>query len=395
MKTKRIFFLPVFVVFGCGEAEAPFVGAPDAGAQEILPIEEGAEAESESESEPESEPGSEAEAESESESESEPESEPDPGPESDPVPEPETDPESDPKSEPDPASDPDGSPGETSSPASASVICGDGQCDASESATTCTADCGCTATDAFLDPCDVQAPGGCFCDDLCVSRNDCCPDACDVCGSCDPEFGFEPLCGDGYCDTSETAVTCTEDCGCAVVRGLFGGCTPPLAPGGCLCDEGCVARGDCCPDACSECGACVASLCGDDTCDITETAADCTEDCGCAATEGFLNGCDDQAPEGCWCDYYCVSFGDCCPDACTICGACGSSDWPDEPPCGDGFCDSVETALGCTEDCGCAAVEGFFGGCDDQAPDGCYCDDMCLARADCCPDACAECGTCD
>lgn len=32
--------------------------------------------------------------------------------------------------------------------------------------------------------CGAQAQGGCYCDDQCVQYGDCCPDACDLCGSC-------------------------------------------------------------------------------------------------------------------------------------------------------------------------------------------------------------------
>lgn len=38
-----------------------------------------------------------------------------------------------------------------------------------------------------------------------------------------------------------------------------------------------------------------------------------------SSCEGF---CGFQSPAGCYCDTSCEWFGDCCPDACTVCGAC-------------------------------------------------------------------------
>ena len=59
------------------------------------------------------------------------------------------------------------------------------------------------------------------------------------------------------------------------------------------------------------------AYCGDGICGTGETDTNCPYDCGCFAT-----GCDTQAPAGCWCDSVCVSYGDCCEDACLECGYC-------------------------------------------------------------------------
>lgn len=56
--------------------------------------------------------------------------------------------------------------------------CGDGTCDAGETAASCGADCGCGSAGA----CGDQAPDGCWCDAQCVDLEDCCPDACAACG---------------------------------------------------------------------------------------------------------------------------------------------------------------------------------------------------------------------
>ena len=64
---------------------------------------------------------------------------------------------------------------------------------------------------------------------------------------------------------------------------------------------------------------------------------------------------------GCYCDADCVVYGDCCPDACKVCGI--NCVKPPKPRS-----DSCE------------------GHCDGQAPDGCWCDDLCHNNNDCCPD---------
>ena len=35
-----------------------------------------------------------------------------------------------------------------------------------------------------------------------------------------------------------------------------------------------------------------------------------------------VGNCDEQTPTGCWCDEACLKEGDCCPDACAVCGYC-------------------------------------------------------------------------
>lgn len=100
-------------------------------------------------------------------------------------------------------------------------------------------------------------------------------------GVCDPDCTCEdPVCGN---DITEPGEECdgTDDTAC---------------PGEC--------SGSCeCPTAC-----------GNGVCDAGETASTCGADCGCGA------GCGGEAPDGCYCDASCVTFGDCCPDACAECG---------------------------------------------------------------------------
>ena len=113
------------------------------------------------------------------------------------------------------------------------------------------------------DTCGGQAPGGCYCDEICVEEGDCCAD-----GPC--EATPEP-----------NPASCVENDVC-------GG----EAPSGCYCDDACVSWGDCCFD-----GPCRAEE------DIADPNS-CVETLTCGG----------QAPGGCYCDSSCSWFGDCCAD---------------------------------------------------------------------------------
>jgi hypothetical protein len=65
--------------------------------------------------------------------------------------------------------------------------------------------------------CGGQAPGGCFCDDLCEQFGDCCADK------------------EEECDADPNSCIDSNTCG-------------GQAPGGCFCDSLCVQFGDCCDD---------------------------------------------------------------------------------------------------------------------------------------------------
>ena len=65
-----------------------------------------------------------------------------------------------------------------------SVICGDDLCGESETCTTCPEDCGECSTGSCSPTCEDPADAPCFCDTFCLEFDDCCEDACSVCGVC-------------------------------------------------------------------------------------------------------------------------------------------------------------------------------------------------------------------
>ncbi len=211
------------------------------------------------------------------------------------------------------------------------AACGDGACDGGEDVSSCPADCGCAAPGA----CGAQAPAGCWCDAICVTSGDCCPDACSECGHCPlPSCGAAGgnTCGgpsgSSRCDghpllPSSDCETCCDLPSC----GGAGGNTCAAA-GSHTCDG--YAQYD--TYDCEVCCYIPVPVCGDGVCDAGggETDFDCAEDCGCAAPDPTPpdpdfpppDSCGTQAPYGCWCDTLCVGAGDCCSDACLVCGAC-------------------------------------------------------------------------
>lgn len=122
--------------------------------------------------------------------------------------------------------------------------------------------------------CGGQAPGGCWCDELCCGFFDCCPDKYAACGGCG----------------GEGTHICYRSCGTS----------PPFS--GCWCDEACCAFLDCCSDKFHWCGGCNPIV-----------PNSCAMSCG------------SKAAGGCWCDECCCDLGDCCADKFQICGGCNST----------------------------------------------------------------------
>ena len=217
------------------------------------------------------------------------------------------------------------------------------------------------------------------------------------------------VCGNGICDTSETAVSCPADCtggSCGNMDCELGetnmSCAVDCAPG---CGDGMCAATEnilTCP---TDCGA---AMCGNGVCDPGETNASCPADCAasvcgngaCEAGEDNVN-----CPADCGGNAVCGN-GVCepgedalnCAADCMVGAVCGngiceagedSSNCPgDCPPgvvCGDGICQPSETAASCPGDCppspiggpcsadaDCIAVGGMTSFCITTWPNG-YC----------------------
>ncbi|MBI5608003.1 MAG: hypothetical protein HY902_03915 [Deltaproteobacteria bacterium] len=299
--------------------------------------------------------------------------------------------------------------------------CGNGVCEAGESAASCTKDCA------------NQCPGGTAC--VCAGDADCtigvchtsgsnkktCPQECiDVCPTdwtctevqnikgdyvnvCVSKAGY--VCGDGKCSSKETTASCPKDCKNVAV-----------------CGNGTCENGETtalCPKDCPS----TLPGCGNGTCSITENFKSCPADCA-VNTAGCKGRCGltavDASGNLCYCDKLCKSSGDCCADYATYCtctpsctgkkcgpdgcggncGVCPTGSQCDNgtgqcqvtPKCGNGVCESSETATTCSSDCKTHPCDGFCG--KQNTALGCWCDAECMNGGDCCTAAGGKGATC-
>jgi hypothetical protein len=124
-------------------------------------------------------------------------------------------------------------------------------------------------------------------------------DAGETCSNCSVDCGLCTGCGDKVCGGTESCQTCPGDCGqCS------------------FCGDGKCNPGEDCKSCVKDCGQCPAVVCGDGKCDATsETCNNCAKDCGpCAVVTPGCSaspkaGCDGCACEACVCaqDDYCCS----------------------------------------------------------------------------------------
>lgn len=315
--------------------------------------------------------------------------------------------------------------------------CGDGECADSEDCAGCEADCGvcppacCQAQPTAL--CGDTGVEQCVCgqdpycclkqwDDFCTGLANAagcvaCPGLCgnqwcepsESCTSCQEDCGECPPCGNFVCEPGESCETCKTDCGKCAVCG-DGVCHPGKED--CLgCEADCGAcTADCCtvhptpgcatpevqecvcamiPVCCSYawfaecvfevnfsmCGSCSPS-CGNGICDAEESCESCKQDCGecIVCGDGYC-----QPPEWCNCEADCGACGVCGDGACTLgedCQTCKEDCGPCDG-CGDGACGKEEDCLNCVADCGvctlsCCSVHDSVG-CDDETVEACVC----------------------
>jgi Lamin Tail Domain len=230
----------------------------------------------------------------------------------------------------------------TSCPEDCEVVapfCGDDTCNGTETAETCPADCGVAAycgDGTCLDPenqtnCATDCGTGPYCGDgTCLAGTEDATNCYDDCGSCGDTFctGTEDAtscyndcasCGDNTCDSTETVAGCYADCGSC---------------GDSICTAGSEDATSCYDDCAN---------CGDNTCDSTETAASCYDDCGSCGD----NSCDGtETPANC--------LGDCpvvCGDNSCDGTETGVNCYADCGSCGDNTCEATETPLNCPGDC--------------------------------------------
>jgi hypothetical protein len=249
----------------------------------------------------------------------------------------------------------------------------------SANAYTCAGSCGAGSMD-----------GSCYCDEDCFGYEDCCDDICTQCPTLSGCGGGAGDCGNGYCEPSEDASTCPQDCntGCGNIsfEGCCNGQTLQFCEAGELKSIDCNQQPSCgwqptgpfydcgtdgTPDPSGQnplaCGGGTAPVCGNGICEAGENTSTCPTDC-----DGG------------------------------------------QPVCGNGSCEAGESAQTCPADCGgggpgCAdkqcgfdsqgnpcgtCPEGFFctweGHCESAEP----CEGNCEGKQ-CGDDGCGDsCGTC-
>jgi hypothetical protein len=305
----------------------------------------------------------------------------------------------------------------------AEPVCGDLECNGTETCESCPEDCG-------------ECPVGCG-DNVCDEEENCssCPDDCGVCnglcciandtpGCVDPDVTACVCAMDAFCcDHSWDGMCAGEADECGSCNGNC--CEANGTPG---CDneevETCVCAQDsfCCEDnwdsACVDevedlnCGVCNSADCGDGDCNDTEDCETCPEDCGECPKPG--NCCESTDVPGCLeaqiMDCVCAQDSFCCENSwdnlcvehvedygCGEClgSCCGESE---EPGCSDSDCmDAV-----CQVDSYCCD-NAWDSICVDEAEE--ICGDLCTPPPECgdglcngdenCTTCPLDCGLCD
>lgn len=234
------------------------------------------------------------------------------------------------------------------------VVCGNGQCEAGESCSSCSQDCGVCPS--------VCGDGSC-------NGNESCSSCALDCGSC------LAVCGNSKCESGESCSSCSQDCGVCTSR----------------CGDGSCNGNETCSSCSTDCGSCPI-VCGNGKCESGETCSSCAQDCGicttffcqdndattpsdfyvkssCADAEGthddycetatlvrdwYCSGTWDGTK---WLNQYCAPGGYACPYGCKD-GACLTQQ-PVGSYCGDGRCNGNENCSTCSSDCGTCSSSSY------------------------------------
>ncbi len=262
--------------------------------------------------------------------------------------------------------------------------CGNGFCRFGETAATCVADCGQPITNCAKEG-EIYSPqaGRCCGNLISYLFNGREEERDGVCVQTqklwDNGYSFYKCinCGDGKCNSTigENACNCAADCGkstsdngkakCLATGGAWKysecipGCGTPLTK-----EERLINRSNhlACASVCNKGNICECSsgkywasreegcinkpapVCGNSTCETGETATNCSTDCGnstsCAKEGEKINS---------------SGFKKCCPEliADPGCENCSADSWTCRKPanCGNGTCETGETAINCPKDC--------------------------------------------
>ena len=271
----------------------------------------------------------------------------------------------------------------------AGAVCGNAKCEQGESTSTCPADCKAAGPVCGNKTCESgESYGNCPTDCPCTSDAQCGAGKSCVAGACQTQS--TAVCGDMTCASGEN---CTMDCDAAAKAAVFcameacADWTKCKSNSGCwaafvcanqcgsdqTCIQGCAAKAgtglstlialaECTQKSCSGGGA----VCGNGTCESGETTSSCPVDC--------------KTTSGCTSNSQCPSGQTCVSGTCKAATSSCSPACPSGASCYSGICSKMTTGS-------------CVGACDQQSPDGCYCDAACEepANLDCCPDKALVC----
>ncbi len=264
--------------------------------------------------------------------------------------------------------------------------CGDGKCTPPEDATSCPGDCGSVTPPGTCNgKCGAayDKNATCQCDTQCTGKGDCCGDYAALCGGT-----TSPVVSCIETNCAAEVATCNTDAACAKVVACAKNCTTQNCLFGCVqqgggggfnlpnglqevytcgnnakcfqqgggggpntpvCGNGQCETGETAQSCAQDCGG-ATPACGNGKCDNGETTQNCAQDCPAQSANSCAGKCGQLNTSGgfgaCQCQNWCVQAGNCCSDYQSLCGTTST------PVCGNGQCETGETAQNCAQDCG-------------------------------------------